>query len=311
MDIYGNEYPVTNSDIQQAKDNVNDTNGKSKTVIIIIVITILLLLVFMVALIVFFLIGNSTAKHQIIVFNNCSQPVYVLVGTEVIDSDNLSFQSLEPKIVAPGAVVYYYATPSAYVVVQGYYGNTLSENTPYPYPLTKLKLWLAGQDFTGTPQITDNTTILNVPRSNNNSDDIYDVSLQDGFNIQIGITSTANNNRNNNDPFSCVGPTWNYIITGTGPNACPNALKYPGSTGYRACISACLGTTGDDQILYCCAESDSCGISGGCQNEWPNYDYYTIFSEACPNCMITNCDLPIFECGSKNGLTQYTITFCP
>lgn len=298
-------------------------HGGSKTPWIMLGLTIALLIIFGIAMLVFFLIGNKAQMHEIAVVNNCSKPINVLVGTETSPT---SLQALTTKRLNPGQVAYYYATPAVYLVVQGYYDNTLTPGGSYPYPLTKALLWFGNNGFNGTTQITDGGTIMNVPRNDNtpnirvdgvttitSSEDFYNISMQDGFNIQMGIASTNFNNKDPSNMFSCNGPAWYYNIGTTGITAtvCPNELQYSTTVGgYQACMSPCFsGLPGSPQ--FCCSATGSCGISGGCQNSWPNNNYYQLFAGACPNCMITNCDIPLYQCSSSGGLTQYVITFCP
>lgn len=294
----------------------NKAKGGSKTRWIMAGLAVALIIIFGIVLLVFFFLWNKPPMHEIAVVNNCSQPINVLVGTETSPT---SLQALPIKRLNPEQVAYYYATPAVHFVVQGYYDNTLAPGAIYPYPLTKGLLWFGSNGFNGTTQITDGSTIMNVPvetfanGTSNSAEDFYDISMQDGFNIQIGIESTYFNNKDPSNMFSCVGPSWYYNIGNTGITAtvCPDELQYPATgTKYQACMSPCFsGLTGSPQ--FCCSATGSCELSGGCQNSWPDNDYYQLFYGACPNCMITNCDMPLYQCSSSGGLTQYVITFCP
>lgn len=304
-------------------------HGGSKLVWIIVGLTVALIIIFGIVLVVFFLLGNKPAMHEIAVLNNCSQAINVLVGSD----QTVGNVALSGRL-NPGQVAYYWVTPAVYFTVQGYYDGT---NVPsYPgTPFTKVKLWFASQNYTGPTQITNGHTILNVPRSNgpssihvtpNNTNpgaaDQYDVSLQDGYNIPMGIVSTNFNNRNTSDMFSCVGPMFVSGITGSGlGNVCPTPLQYPNVNPYQACMSACfassytgntgnIGITGGESSTFCCTSSGICSQTGGCSETWPS-DYFNVFDDSCPNCMVTNCDPPLYYCGSQSGLTQYVITFCP
>ena len=315
--VAGNVAAVTNNtggddSLVKEKSEAEYESKGTKTKWMFAALAIVLIIIFGIAMLVFFIIGNKPQMHEIAVVNNCSQPINVLVGTETSPT---TLNAFEAKRISPGQVAYYYATPAVYLVVQGYYDDTLTPGATYPYPLTKAMLWFGNEGFNGTTQITDGSDIMDVPRSNtDNGDqsvDYYSVSMQDGFNVQMGIVSTNFNNKDPSNMFSCVGPNWYYNIGTTGVTAtiCPSELRYP-ETGYQACMSPCLaGLTGGPQ--FCCSATGSCGISGGCQNSWSSNDYYTLFHGACPNCMVTNCDVPLYQCGSSGGLTQYTITFCP
>jgi len=278
-------------------------HGGYTTVWLIAGLAIALIIIFGIVVIVFFILANKPDMHEIAIVNNCSQPINLLVGTEA----GGGFGIIGPNIINPGSTVYYKATPAVYLVVQGYYDNTLQPGAAYPYPLTKVKLWLADRGYDGPTQITDGTTILNVPRGSTGTTDVYDVSLQDGYNIQMGIFSSNFNNRNPSDSFSCDGPNWDFTITS---NTCPAELTYPSTSDYQACMAPCLAL-GSNEPQFCCSEEGACNQSGGCQSSWPNIDYYNLFAGSCPTCMITNCDSPEYQCSSSNGLTQYVITFCP
>lgn len=305
---------VTNTEenVNIPKEEINkseDKKEKSGILWIMAGLAIILIIIFGIVVLVFFLLGNKPQMHEIAIVNNCANPINILVGTE---KDATTLKAFSAKRLNPGEVAYYYSTPAVYFVVQGYYDNTVLPES-YPYPLTKALLWFGDNGYNGNTQITDGNNIMDVPRSNKTStpstEDNYDISMQDGFNIQIGIISTNFNNKDPSNPFSCVGPTWNYNIN---ERMCFKELQYPGGiTGYQACSSPCFaGLIG--QQYYCCSESEEiCNIDGGCENSWPNMEFYSLFENACPNCMITNCDTPLYGCSSSGGLTQYVITFCP
>jgi len=302
-----------NADIEkqtpnQIKQKVNDEynekpNGGAKTPLIIGGLAIVLIIIFIIVIVVFFIIGNNPQMHEIAVVNNCSQGINVMVGTEVKNKPSGEF--FGPNKVNPGETAYYYATPGVYLVVKGYYDN----GEEMPIPMTKALIWFNDDEYNGPTQISYNGNIMNVERvAVNGKEDKYDISMREGFNIEMGIVSTNFNNKNSEDPFSCGGPTWYYNI---GENMCPNELRYIGNE-YEGCRSACSVYYSDvDGKKYCCLGTGTCGITGGCQNEWPVDRYYRVFNDACPNCMITNCDKPSYYCESSGGLSQYVITFCP
>lgn len=285
------------------EDTINITNNKnvnkkdSNLLWIIFFSTIALLLVFALMIWAFFVYWNDPPTHQIIILNNCSEPINVIIGTE---QDNI-LQSLKSSRLLPQSKIYFKVTPAVYLVVQGYFDNTLDMNEKYPYPLTKAKLWLSSQEYYGPSQIIKGKEKLDVNRTSiNKFDDIYDISIQNGFNIKIDIKPFDYNYKNINDKFSCSTPSWNDKFE------CPIELKHSSS---NICKSPCNADI--TNIHFCCNEENAC--INGCENSWNIYDYYTLFSNICPTCMITNCDLPLYHCENikdlSKDLTKYLITF--
>ncbi|CAH6420408.1 Hypothetical protein HVR_LOCUS1184 [uncultured virus] len=288
-------------------------SSNSKTVWIIVGLAIALIIIFGIVMLVFFLLANKSPMHEITVINNSSQAINILVGTEINNSSSVNLVSTPPIRLTPGQVNHFYATPGAQVTIQGYLDGTIIPKS-YPYPFTKLLLFLAGEGYNGKVQITDGNSIIDVPSMINiTNQDIYDISLQDGFNLVMSVASTDFNNANPGDQYSCVGPNFGSIPT------CPTNLQYPITTGtgqYQACMTPCFATkeqgiTGaafeTTADAFCCVPESTCSQTGGCQNSW--IDPYTIFYTICQTCMITNCDFPLYHCGSVGGLTQYTVTF--
>lgn len=283
-------------------DTGNEERG-SRIIWIMIGLTIMLLIIFAISMILFFVFANRPAMHEIGVINNSSQTINVLVGSQ----ENTNY-TIGPMRLNPGQINYIYATPGASLIIQGYYDETILPDS-YPYPFTKLKMLLAGEGYDGRVQITDGNSTINLSGiSNSNNEDIYDVSIQDGININMEIISTNFNNRNINDQYSCVGPNFGFGL------ACPQMLQYPTSgTGiYQACMTPCFmaieeGITGATADEMCCVPESICSQTGTCQNSW--IESYNVFYNICPKCMITNCDVPIYHCGSVNGLTQYEVSF--
>jgi len=303
--------PIDAMSTDGIKDAVNaeyegKPHGGSKTPWIIGGLAVALIIVFLIVMIAFFVIGNNPQTHEIAVVNNCRQPINVLVGTE--EKEGASGEYLGPVRINPGGVSYFYATPSVYLVVKGYYDDTDLGTAR----LTKALIWFNDNTYNGPAQISGDNNIINVSRTAvNGNQDNYGISMKEGFNMKIGIISTNFNNKNPADKFSCLGPTWYYDIN---ENICPQELQFLNSsfTEYAGCMSACSAFHSDpDGPIYCCSEQGDCGMPGGCQNNWPNDKYYTVFNDACPNCMVTNCDGPAYYCGSSGGLSQYIITFCP
>lgn len=249
------------------------------------------ILLFVIAVYIFVYLFAPFPKHQIILLNRCSRDLNVIVSNGV---DNLPLISL-----APLEQVDIYATPGVNLFVRGYYPDDDATTA-----LTEAQLMLARSDYTGRLRTSFGNTILTTSEGNFLFTDRYGVSLQKGYNINIGIEPIAN--FRNTDPtnrFVCTGPQWFSKINGNDLYPCPEELQQPG-----VCNSPC--TAFEDQV-YCCDFEDACELDGGCENAWPNLDYYFVFASACPNCMITNCDEPNYSCQSApDSYTTYRITFC-
>lgn len=288
------------------------TNTSSKTPMIITGIVLVLITVFVVAIVIYVYFFQSQEMHEIVVKNTNQQPVNIIFGAFSGDG-NVKY--LPSRKLSQNQSYTYKSTPGTSIIVQGYRDKVIFDDRGIAFA-TAAELVLAGEGFSKTEKITDGEVIIDGLASNENRSDQYGISMKYGYNISIDITSTANNNKNTSNPFSCVGPIWNHEITATGTYSCPDILQFPG-TGpeYQACLPPCqicgftgvTGLTGCDN--YCCLQTGACSMTGGCQESWPNKSYYDVFASACPNCLITNCDKLNYTCGSKDGLTQYLITF--
>jgi len=120
--------------------------------------------------------------------------------------------------------------------------------------------------------------------------DFYDVSLVDGYNVPLSITTAGGTG--DCGTAGCVADL---------RNSCPNELKVTGSDGgVIACKSACeaFGTP-----EYCCT-----GDHGTPQTCSPN-QYSQVFKAACPTAYSYAYDdaTSTFTCSHPD----YTITFCP
>jgi hypothetical protein len=297
---------IANTPVTQTRQPVIERSGppndRSSTVWIVFGLAVLLLVLFGVALAGFFWFFNGPATHQITVLNNCPQAINVLFG--VITSGGTP-QFFNPQQLSSGQTASYFVTPGVSIVMQAYHlGDTLVTSGVNPF--TTVELTLSGRNFTGNPQATNGSSIITNVLTNMIASDQYAVSMQGGFNIPITITSTGFNNRDPQNRFSCVGPAWNR---GINSNQCPLELQSPGTgSQYEVCLAPCTAIGGPQ---FCCSEPGICGAQGGCQSQWPDPSLFTVFKDACPNCLVTNCETLNFSCGNSGGLTQYLITVCP
>lgn len=270
------------------------TQKYSLTPVTMALVTIMLLVIFGIAIAVFFLAFNHPNMHEITVFNNCSETINIIFGVVSPDQTLQFFRQIQ---INRGISYQFNATPGVSIIVQGYRnGDTTVVDGINPF--TTVELTLAGKQYNGPYQVTDGTEIINSNiLINTNASDEYDVSLQGGYNLPVTIKSTN---------AGCGGPVWNY---GINQDLCPTELQSPGTgSNYEVCLAPCTALGG---TAYCCTEPNICTATGGCQQSWPDPDYYDVFRDACPECLVTNCETANFICTSQNGLNQYLITFCP
>lgn len=266
----------------------------SMTIGLIIALIIALVFLLIMALGAF-LVLEPPPTHSIEIYNNDDKPLNVIVGSITTADKQIYLPTTRVKSKQSMTVL---ATPGTYLLVQAYYLDTeLIDGGVNPF--TTVNLTLAGDGYIGGGQMSSGENVVTTLQNFQGEHDIFDVSVQAGYNIPITIAATSNQNG------SCIGPNWNHRITATGPNACPLPLQSP--TGdYQVCLTPCSVYHTD---TYCCVLPGACVTS--CQDDWPVPSYYDVFADACPKCLITNCDTPNFTCSSQNGLTSYRITLSP
>lgn len=269
----------------------------NKTIWMIVGLTVGLIIIFGIFTVLFFLIWNQPNMHHFSIINNTSESINVLFGSEIN-----GFTGFEPILLSQGQSVHLEATPAAQVTIQAYYAGSPTPST-YPYPFTKLVMYLAGENYTGKVQIKNGDHYITVPNNEmNSSQDLYGVSIQDGYNLKLTVSST-------NGTGGCGGPAW-----GT-PGSCTGTLIFPHPEGDEfACMTPCFassysGLTGNNTDAYCCIPESICDSTGGCKQFLEPY-YSSIFYPLCPECLITNCDTLNFQCNSSiNEPSNYSIAF--
>ncbi|KAI0318326.1 thaumatin-like protein [Amylostereum chailletii] len=150
---------------------------------------------------------------------------------------------------------------------------------------------------TGVPPATVAEFTLSVDSTPDN----YDVSLVDGYNLPMRITTNVN----------CPTPACPVDL---GPN-CPAPLKGPfDSTGFPVgCKSACVANLDGNQANSpnCCSGQYSSGTNA-CPTS--GVQFYSYFKNNCPDTYAYAFDEPsgtaLWTCAS-NLKADYTITFCP
>jgi hypothetical protein len=134
------------------------------------------------------------------------------------------------------------------------------------------------------------STLAEFTLNGDGNKDFYDVSLVDGYNVPLKITSAGGSG--DCRTAGCVADL---------RSSCPAALKVSGSNGkVIACKSACE-TFGTPQ--YCCTGNHN--TSQTC----PATHYSKVFKAACPDAYSYAFDdlTSTFTCTHAD----YTITFCP
>jgi len=138
--------------------------------------------------------------------------------------------------------------------------------------------------------------------------DYYDVSLVDGYNLQIKMEPVEGTYRKRpgNDYYDCTVAGCTSDLN----SICPNELRITNSEGRTIqCMSACMRFNTDE---YCCRGAhdtpDKCKST-----DWP-FDYPAIFKRACPDAYSYAYDdtTSTFTCeGVGPNISSYHVTFCP
>lgn len=257
-----------------------------------VIFLIILFLVIITVIFIYFESINRTRTHKISIINNTNASQTIKVITELDSFDNITLDVNQQ--------VNYYATPNCMFILQ----SIIDDNV-----FTQAKIIFAGANYDNTNYITNGSKFIKNLPGNTNIDDIYGISLQDGYSIQMDIiplNTFDNSNMNStfdNDtfinsstkPYYCSTPKWfNSDIN------CPVNLE-----NNNACSSAC-SVFNDD--IYCC--TNNCN---DCQKYWDNPRYYQYFKFTCPTCLITNCDNLNYSCNTyvtniyDKQLTNYKI----
>lgn len=310
----------------------NKKNGGHKVVLVLVTLTLILIVVFSIGVLLFYMFGNSQQMHQIDVVNNCSSPIIFLIGdiAPTTSGTTGSIGNAIQQTINAHDTATFYASPGAKLVMRGYYecyaASTLDHPPPCSsspnFPFTDVMLHLGGFMPNTSPYITNanGNYKISVPQSTqvDNDNDYYGVSMQIGYNIPVTIRPYAPQSHIN-DPSICGSPTWTGTIDET---TCGQRDSYLDENGhYQGCQTPCTyySNLGIERLTeeYCCQRPHSCSQTGGCDRTWASLS--NKFRDACPQCMITNCDALPFNCGTASGnttspnggLSQYTVTYCP
>ncbi|KAF3322169.1 thaumatin-like protein 1b [Carex littledalei] len=138
---------------------------------------------------------------------------------------------------------------------------------------------------------TPPVTLVEITLGGGTSNDYYDVSLVDGFNLPISV-----------EPVDGTGDCKDTACSANLNTDCPDDLKVTASndTAVVGCKSACDAF---EEPIYCCTgdygSPSTCGPS----------NYSQIFKEACPSAYSYAYDdaSSVFTCVGAS----YVVTFCP
>ncbi|XP_059442422.1 thaumatin-like protein 1 [Corylus avellana] len=134
-------------------------------------------------------------------------------------------------------------------------------------------------------------SLVEINIAANGGKDFYDVSLVDGFNLPVSVTTQGGNG--DCQPSSCPANV---------NDVCPTNLQVKGSDGsVIACKSACAAF---NQPQYCCTGANNT------PETCPPTNYSMIFKNQCPKAYSYAYDdkSSTFTC---SGAPNYIITFCP
>jgi hypothetical protein len=280
-----------------------NTDKNPKSLYIIGIVIAVLFIIITIVFKIFFIPQNY---HKISIVNNCAYDINVLFGAQASENKN-NITYFPFNTIASGTTITYKASPGTILTIKGYRIGASTNNIG---AFTSVNLKLSNYNFSNNQTIIDNNNNsikdLYTYDDINNVYDIYAVSIQQGYNIPLTINPTSNVEKSNGN--YCSGPVWKKTL-----DSCPDDLKFPNAKSYEYCSTPCYATTTDiaDKDNYCCSFIGACDTPDTCENAWSNQSYYQYFSNVCPNCLITNCDEPNYKCKSSNGLSNYTLTFCP
>ncbi|WVO22449.1 uncharacterized protein IAS62_003779 [Cryptococcus decagattii] len=237
-----------------------------------------------------FLSTHALAVHQLTVSNKCSSSIYVAVGGK------------GGALTTIGGA----AQPGGWKQALGYY----SFNVPDGWNIGRIcartgwnTIKCSGSEY-GKPGATLAECTIDI-----NHMDSYDISIVDGYNLPMEITSS--------DPSCAKGScgTETDIFT-----QCDPSLVYPtNSDKIYSCNSACGNLIQFRKFFADANNSPVCCVHNGvavhhinCPNTY--ISFYQTMKRMCHNAYVYSdddmYDDAVFTCPSTNK-SSYTITFCP
>lgn len=236
----------------------------------------------------FYFLGNSTPTHKITISNTSSVGMTVRAGTLLLTQQHTFDVFGIEEFLQPNSNIEIQVTPGVALSVFAWEGNNILPMA------TAVFINLPAGGYFGPYQIRHGEKVITLPEESDlSSTQAYTVSLISGANVKASITPS--------NP-SCEPIKFE---SGIPQSTCPAELRY--GDPYSGCMSACWMFSGTPTgPTYCCFETGVC--STPCQNTWPDQSFYQVFKTACPDCAITNCDLPK-PCDNSGTLNGYHIEF--
>lgn len=143
-------------------------------------------------------------------------------------------------------------------------------------------------------------TLAEITFDASGGQDFYDLSLVDGYNLQMSMQPVAGTFQAGGGHYYCSWAGCNRDLNSN----CPNELRLNGDGGVVGCKSACLRFNTDS---YCCRGAH------GTPQTCPAFSYSRLFKSFCPEAYSYAYDdhKSTFTCRNNGGTrTEYNINFC-
>lgn len=239
-------------------------------VTLIAIVATLLLIFFTV---IFFAFWNRPNQKKLIISNQTKNQLNILISSTSLDGSTVTLPAI--SVPAGDSILTVNLYPGTIVYVQAYTSVTSNLDTLTTGILATGGFLSSGQLSVSNSQST-NTSLTGLLTTGNDLD-FYGVSLQSGFNLKMTLSPEGENQSKSG--LTCGSQVWSDTVT------CPAPLK--GSDG---CLNPCvLGV-------------EYCDNTSNCTNSWPNLDYYHDFNNACPSCLVGQCEGLNFSCSSQTYL---------
>lgn len=235
--------------------------GRTGVIFIGLIATLLLFLF----VILFFAFWNVPTVKILKIKNDTGITLNILLSSTLLSGETTKLQPIQLDGGQDLQVTLY---PGSIVYVQ-------AKKTSEDIALTTVILATGGHLSSGQISVTapgtSTQTVWGLITTGNDLD-YYGVSMQSGYNVRMVLAPI---NKPTTEGLSCQGQNW------VGTLECPDVLK-----DGIGCQNPCsLG------VGYC-------SNAQNCRNTYPNLDYYNVFADACPACMVTQCDPLNFSCSA-------------
>jgi hypothetical protein len=234
--------------------------------------------------------GKADGKRDLVVINNCKQPVWVAIGSQMPAPEGGGF-----KLDA--------GQTRTIVFPNGFWSGRLWGRTNCTFDAGGIghcetgdcggKLGCGGVGGKTPATLAEITWSAGEPNP-----DFYDLSLVDGYNLPMAMAPLpGSHGRNQGASYDCLTPSCVTDLNAT----CPNELKVTGAGGQVVgCMSACEKFSTDE---FCCRNAHN-------QPETcPPFSFSRTFKAACPTAYSYAYDdaTSTFTCKGED----YAVWFCP